>query len=210
MWQNYMVVAVDVGELSEAARALSTLVEMRSGKDAAAVVDYAVLSKLVDAVTRESWNGGKGDEDKEGPVTSNEGFGLLPIVDRLFDSVILPKVSDSPRVFAIHARLYRWKEDWAAALECYLKAYRSGVAADERIERELPRFREAVEDLEELVNLMQNLGPRAKEQEEMQGRVKGKAKWHDWKFQARTLVRTFTGRVKDRCVPGSRVSRHGS
>jgi tetratricopeptide (TPR) repeat protein len=200
MWQNYMVVAVDVGELSEAARALSTIVGQRAGKEASLAVDHAVLSKLVDAVTREPWNDGKGDENKEGPVTSNEGLALLPIVDRLFNVVILPRVSDDPRIYAIQARLYRWKEDWAAALECYMKAYRSGVANDEEIERDVKRFREAIEDLEELVNIMQNLGPKAKEQEERAGLVKGKAKWNDWKFQARTLVRTFTGRVKDRCV----------
>jgi hypothetical protein len=198
MWQNYMVVAVDVGELSEAARALSRIVEERAGKEAANAVDPAVLSKLVDAVTRESWNDGKGDEDREGPVTSNEGLALYPIVERLFNVVILPRVSDSPRVYAIQARLFRWKEDWSAALECYMKAYRCGVANDSAIERDVSRFREAIEDLEELVNIMQNLGPKAKEQEVKAGLVKGKAKWNDWKFQARTLVRTFTGRVKDR------------
>jgi len=197
MWQNYMVVAVDVGELSEAARALSTIVGQRTGREASLAVDHAVLSKLVDAVTREPWNNGKGDENKEGPVTSNEGLALLPIVDRLFNVVILPRVSNDPRIYAIQARLYRWKEDWAAALECYMKVYRSGVANDEEIERDVKRFREAIEDLEELINIMQNLGPKAKEQEERLGLVKGKAKWNDWKFQARTLVRTFTGRVKD-------------
>lgn len=196
MWQNYMVVAVDVGELSEAARALSRIVEERAGKEAANAVDPAVLSKLVDAVIREPWNAGKGDENREGPVTSNEGLALYPIVERLIKVVILPRVSDSPRVYAIQARLFRWQEDWSAALECYMKAYRCGVANDIEIERDVNRFKEAIEDLEELVSIMQNLGPKAKEQEEKAGLVKGKAKWNDWKFQARTLVRTFTGRVK--------------
>src|SRR5947209_2026869 len=100
MWQNYMVVAVDVGELSEAARALSTIVGQRTGREASLAVDHAVLSKLVDAVTREPWNNGKGDENKEGPVTSNEGLALLPIVDRLFNVVILPRVSNDPRIYA--------------------------------------------------------------------------------------------------------------
>jgi hypothetical protein len=198
MWTNYMIVAVDVGELSEAARALSRIVQGRLGKDVSNAIDVAVLSKLVDAVTREDWNGGKGSLQEGQPRTSNEGLGLLPIVDRLFNEVILPRVSNSPRIYAVQARLFRWKEDWSAALDCYLKAYRCGIAQDEQIERELSRFKEAVPDLEELVDLMRMFGPRAKEQEAAQGLEKGKAKWNDWKFQARTLVRTFIGRTKDR------------
>lgn len=195
-----MVVAVDVGELSEAARALGRIVQGRVGKDVSSAIDDAVLSKLVDAVTREDWNGGKGSLHEGQPRTSNEGLGLLPIVERLFNEVILPRVSDSPRIYAIQARLFRWKEDWSAALDCYLKAYRCGIAQDVQVERDAERFREAVLDLEELVDVMRMLGPRAKEQEAAQGLQKGKAKWNDWKFQARTLVRTFSGRTRDRCV----------
>ncbi|KAJ9097544.1 hypothetical protein QFC19_006718 [Naganishia cerealis] len=197
MWTNYMVVAVDVGELAEAARALGRIVQGRLGKDVSSAIDDAVLSKLVDAVTREDWNGGKGNLPEGQPRTSNEGLGLLPMVERLFNEVILPRVSDSPRIYALQARLFRWKEDWSAALDCYLKAYRCGIAQDEQVERNIDRFREAVEDLEELIDLMRMLGLRAKEQEVAQGLQKGKAKWNDWKFQARTLVRTFTGRTKD-------------
>lgn len=198
MWQNYMIVAVDVGQLAEAARALSRAIESKNGREAAKDVDLAVLAKLVDAVVREDWNGGAGSRPEGQPMTSNEGMGLLPIVSRLFDVVILPRISDSPRVYAIYAKLFRWKEDWASALDCYMKAYRCGIATDETVERDLSRFREAVEDVEELIDLMRLLGPRAKEQEEALGLEKGKAKWADWKFQARTVVRVFQGRTKDR------------
>jgi hypothetical protein len=197
MWQNYMIVAVDVGQLSEAARALSRTLESKNARDAATQVDLAVLSKLVDAVTREDWNGGAGSRSPDQPYTSNEGMGLLPIVERLFEVVILPRVAETSRIYAIYAKIFRWKEDWAGALNCYMKAYRSGIASDETVERELPRFKDAVEDLEELVDVMRLLGPQAKEQEAVQGLEKGKAKWSDWKFQARTMVRTFQGRTKD-------------
>ena len=52
MWYNYMVVAMDVGELSEACRALARMVRMRIEKDGVAAIDIEVLNKLVDAVTR--------------------------------------------------------------------------------------------------------------------------------------------------------------
>ena len=56
MWNNYMVVAMDVGELSEACRALGRVVEERSAKDGASCVDVDVLDRLVNAVTRVSPN----------------------------------------------------------------------------------------------------------------------------------------------------------
>ena len=52
MWNNYMIVALDVGELSEACRALGRVVEERAAKDGAACVDEDVLDRLVDAATR--------------------------------------------------------------------------------------------------------------------------------------------------------------
>ena len=76
-----MIVAMDVGELSEACRALGRIVEERSAKDGAACVDEDVLERLVNAVTRAPANP---DDAVEGSGTTqdtahnpNEGHGLL-------------------------------------------------------------------------------------------------------------------------------------
>jgi hypothetical protein len=183
MWQNYMVIAIDVGELSESARAMTRVIEEIRQTDAAVSVDIDVLDKLVDSVTREDWNGGTPKI-----TTSNEGFGLLPIVDRLFDHVILPRVSDSPRIWRSHSRLLRWKEDWGGAMEDCLRAYRCGVAQDPAIERDAAKWREAVEEIEELVTVLSALGPKVVKPE---GEKRG-----DWKFQAKGIVRTFMGRTR--------------
>jgi hypothetical protein len=184
MWQNYMIIAIDVGELSESARAMTRVIEeMPTSSNPMLAIDTEVLDKLVDSVTREDWNGGTPKV-----TTSNEGFGLLPIVDRLFDSVILPRVSDSPRIWRCHARLLRWKEDWSGAMEDYLRAYRCGLAQDPAIERDAVKWRDAVEEIEELVTVLSALGPKVVRGE---GEKKG-----DWKFQARGIVRTFMGRTR--------------
>ncbi|BEJ12813.1 hypothetical protein CspHIS471_0212730 [Cutaneotrichosporon sp. HIS471] len=188
MWQNYMVVSVDVGELAEAVRAMTRVVEVMGTKDPLLAVNPEVLDKLVDAISRDSWNDGNGPADGKPPPTSNEGWGLLPLVDRLFDSTILPRISDDPRVWRAHARLLRWKEDWAGALEDYVRAYRADVVSDERVERDRARFAEAVSEVEDLVATFQLLGPKVP-------RVEGKK--GDWRFQARGIVRTFMGRTKD-------------
>jgi hypothetical protein len=189
MWQNYMVVAIDVGELAEAVRAMTRVVEEMAARDPVLAVDPAVLDKLVDAIARADWNNGAGPADGKPPSTSNEGWGLLPLVERLFTTTILPRVSDSARVWRSHARLLRWKEDWAGAVDDYLRAYRVTVASDERVERDRTRWREAVEEIEDLVATLSQLGPRIP-------RVEGK-KGGDWRFQARGIVRTFMGRTRE-------------
>ncbi|WVF71951.1 hypothetical protein IAT40_006761 [Kwoniella sp. CBS 6097] len=201
MWQNYMIISIDVGELAESARAMTRIVEELATKDPVLAVDPDVLDKLVDSVTRDDYS--LLEQGEVIPTSSNEGFGLLPIVERLFDITILPRISDSPRVWRAHARLLRWKEDWAGAQEDYLRAYRCSVVSDEKVERDLGKWREAVQEIEDLVAVLSQLGPKAKLQEEKaqaggegQGEV-AKKKKGDWKFQARGLVRTFMGRTRE-------------
>ncbi|GAA5983716.1 hypothetical protein JCM10908_000392 [Rhodotorula pacifica] len=186
MWYNYMVVAMDVGELSEACRALARMVRMRIEKDGVAALDIEVLNKLVDAVTR-----GQETEEEQEPdhVNPNVGKGLFRVVEHLITDGILPHLSSSPDVFLAHARLSLWSGDYAAALDSHLKAYRAAVASDESVERDLPRFREACEQVETVVSMLENLG--TKDGKDGQPVAK------DWKFQARSLVRTFLGRTKE-------------
>jgi tetratricopeptide (TPR) repeat protein len=189
LWQNYMVVSIDVGELAEAVRAMTRVVEEMATNDPIVGVDPEVLDKLVDAVTRDDWNNGDGPADGKPPPTSNEGWGLYPLMERLFDVTILPRISDNARVWRTHARLLRWKEDWAGAVDDYLRAYRVTVAQDERVERDRTHFRSAVEEIEDLVATLSQLGPRIP-------KIEGK-KGGDWRFQARGIVRTFMGRTRE-------------
>ncbi|KAH9927341.1 uncharacterized protein B0H18DRAFT_1094527 [Fomitopsis serialis] len=156
MWSNYMIVAMDVGELSEACRALGRI-------DGAESVDADVLDRLVDAVTRAPANP---DDAVEGSgsggqavLNPNEGHGLLRRVNDLFERTILPRVS-SPRIFRARARLLTWQG-----------------------ETDVQKWREAVGEVEEMVDVLRNFGPRAE--------------GFKWKLQARSILRTFMGRTKD-------------
>ncbi|EIN11027.1 TPR-like protein [Punctularia strigosozonata HHB-11173 SS5] len=196
MWNNYMIVAVDVGELSEACRALGRVIEERSSRSqnesdgayAESYVDEDVLDRLVDAVTRAPANP---DDAVEGEGTArdaalnpNEGHGLYKRVLDLFDRIVLPRVS-SPRVFRAYARLLTWQSHWVDALKAYMDAYRCGVAGTwERGEEDLRKWREAVSEVEEIVDVLRNFGPRAEE-------------GLNWRSQARSVVRTFMGKTKD-------------
>ncbi|KAF8592276.1 tetratricopeptide repeat domain 27 [Ramaria rubella] len=179
MWVNYMVVSVDVGELAEATRATSRIVELRAERDGAGCVDEEVLERLVDAVTRVPFDQ---PTDATGR-TSNEGLGLLPRVLDLFERTILPRLS-SPRIFRAYARLLTWQGRWADTLKAHLDAYREGPAGQmTNSETDVGKWREAVGEVEDVVDVMRNFGPRADGSR--------------WLFQARSVVRSFMGKTKD-------------
>ncbi|TBU58682.1 TPR-like protein [Dichomitus squalens] len=186
MWNNYMIVALDVGELSEACRALSRVVEERAVKDGAACVDEDVLDRLVEAATRgpedAGASGGEGATAEAKKATQTTG--LERRVEELFTRTILPRVS-SPRIFRAWARLLTAQGRYADALNAHLDAYRAGPAGTiEKGETDVEKWRGAVGEVEEIVDVLRNFGPRYGE-------------GFNWKLQARSIVRTFMGRTRD-------------
>ncbi|EGO02136.1 hypothetical protein SERLA73DRAFT_166631 [Serpula lacrymans var. lacrymans S7.3] len=187
MWSNYMIVAMDVGELSEACRAQARIVEERSAKVGAECVDEEVLERLVDAVTRapadpdEAVEGdGKASHALRNP---NEGHGLLKRVLDLLERTVLPRIS-STRIFRAYARLLTWQSRWEDALRAYLDGYRCSTAGTfEKSATDAEQWREAVSEVEDMVDILRNFGPRV-------GRF-------NWRLQGRSIVRTFMGRTKD-------------
>ena len=191
MWANFAVVALDVGELAEAARAVGRVVEQTDGK---AGVDVDVLDRLVDAVAR-------GEEAAPHPADASESAALAgevsleghdpnssPALSKtlfaLFDRVLLPRVA-SARVFRAYARLLMHARRYADALKAHLDAYRAGPAA--ALQRgdtpDAEAWADAVREVREIVDVLANLGPR----------VEGSR----WKAQARSLVRVFMARMRD-------------
>ncbi|KAF7317885.1 hypothetical protein MKEN_00876400 [Mycena kentingensis (nom. inval.)] len=180
MWYNYMIVAMDVGELSEAARALGRVVDMH-GADG---LDIDVVEKLVDAVTR-------GDSDAAAEDAANQpnsGRALYRPVMHLLEDIVLPRISTSPRVFRAYARLLRWSTPprWADALKASMDAYRCGVAAELEADggaatatATTEQWRDAVGEVTDIVDALRNFGPLAED-------VGTK-----WKGQARSVVRSF-------------------
>jgi hypothetical protein len=182
MWQNYMVVSMDVGELQEACRALGRIVDQTGDKVGANSVDEDVLERLVDAITRAPSK--LEDAIANGEVLNpNEGHGLYKNVLGLFEHIILPRMS-TPRIFRAYARLESWQYKWEDAIKAYLDGYRSSSAGTiEKGETDLVKWRDAITEVEEIVDILTNFGPR----------VEG----YKWKVQARSIVRTFMGRTRD-------------
>ncbi|KAF9541181.1 hypothetical protein CPC08DRAFT_700867 [Agrocybe pediades] len=184
MWYNYMIVAMDVGELQESCRALGRIVEQTGDKAGSLACDEDVLDRLVDAVTRALPDQEAAAE--EGAVAAqnpNEGHGLYRNVLNLFERTILPRLS-SRRIFRAYGRLLSWQRRWEDAIKAYMDAYRAGVGAGlEKGDTDPEKWREAVAEVEDIVDILRNFGPR----------VEG----YKWRLQARSIVRTFIGRTRE-------------
>lgn len=181
MWMNYMVVSMDVGELTEACRALARIVERRADKDGSSSVDEDVLDKLVDAATRSAAQAETepSEVQQKGSWTSKE---LLKRVTELLDKTILPRVATT-RVFRARARLYTFHADYESAIRLYMDAYRLSVAGSaEKGEMDVNNWRVAVVEVEEIVDVLQNFGP--------------KIEGYKWGLQARSIVRSFMGKTR--------------
>lgn len=192
MWQNYMIVSMEVGELAEACRALARVVEELSEKEGEASVDLDVLERLVNAVAYAPLTA----EGSSTTLRPNEGRVLLPRVMDLLTRTILPRISSSPRVFRAYAKLLIWQQNrWGDALEAHMNAYRCSVVSDERVETDLDRWRQAVDEVMDLVDVLRNIGPRVGIEGDLSSNLSSEKKLN-WQFQARSIVRTFMGRTK--------------
>jgi hypothetical protein len=181
MWTNYMVVSMDVGELTEACRALARIVERRADKDGSASVDEDVLDKLVDAATR-SFVQAEADPSEVQQQRSWTPKELLKRVTELLDNTILPRVATT-RVFRARARLYTFHADYESTIRLYMDAYRLSVAGSaEKGDMEVDNWRAAVTEVEEIVDVLRNFGP--------------KIEGYKWGLQARSIVRNFMGKTR--------------
>lgn len=203
VWTNYMVVSVDVGLLSEAARALARIVEIRTRESsqsaeptqaATTIVDMTVLNKLVNAVIRAP---AAETEDTEAPASSlrraNEGEGLRPAVERLFVDTLLPRFSSEPAVWQAYARLLFSQSEFRAMLHARIQSFQCGLGSPEALDVVTDRavWVRAKDELQELCDLLANLATRPASPGSDEEALP------DWQFRARTLVRTFMARTRD-------------
>ena len=96
-----------------------------------------------------------------GTDPSSQTAGLDRRVSDLLERTILPRVS-SPRIFRARARLLLAQGKHADALTAYMDAYRAGPAGslERGAQTEVRAWREGVREVEEVVDVLRNFGPR--------------------------------------------------
>ncbi|KEI37379.1 uncharacterized protein L969DRAFT_96458 [Mixia osmundae IAM 14324] len=191
VWQNFMIVSVDVGELTDAARALGKLVELRADKVGDEAIDFEVLERLVNAVTR-----GKSyaelsappvDNSDETDVGPNSSRALWPRVKDLFERTLLPRISSAPRLFLAYANLLYWAGDLKGSIDAHLKAYRCSSAVKDEAASQQSVFITAAQEVLDVVDVLRNMGSKE---------VDGQLVLADWRYQAKSIVRTFLARTR--------------
>ncbi|KAF9205966.1 hypothetical protein BGZ49_003210 [Haplosporangium sp. Z 27] len=184
IWSNYMYCSLDVGDFTEAIRAMGMLVELRwkqkKGEEKDDIVDIVILDRIVQGLTR----------DLKDLYSRRVAFQESKIEELLLG--ITNRITNDPRIWRICGKFYFWKKDYLECLECQLKAYRS-VVHNPKIETEQAEFEKAVEATIEMVDWYRNLGPLSYKDEQGQDQLVAK----DWAYRSKQMIKSLMARTRD-------------
>ena len=184
IWSNYMYCSLDVGDFTEAIRAMGMLVELRwknrKEGEKHEIVDIVILDRIVQGVTR----------DLKDLYSRRVAFQESRVEELLLG--ITNRVTTDPRIWKICGKFYFWQQNYPECLECHLKAYRA-VIHNPKIETEQAEFEKAVESAVDMVDWYRNLGPLTFKDE--QGLEQPVAK--DWAYRSKQMIKSLMARTKD-------------
>ncbi|CAG8554868.1 12569_t:CDS:1 [Funneliformis mosseae] len=188
IWTNYLYTAIDIGEFAEAIRAMQRVVDLRWEKEKDSCVDLQVLELLVNAVTQ-------GIQD----ARQNSASQLAPRLEKLLTETITSRITSNQHIWRLCAKFWFWKKEYDEALEAYLKAYRS-VLRDPNLGNSYDVFEKVANAALEVVEAYQNFGEKKvlrKIDSNDDGLEIEKIVCKDWKYQAKSLLKSLIGRTKN-------------
>ncbi|CAB11723.2 TPR repeat-containing protein C19B12.01 [Schizosaccharomyces pombe] len=172
IWENYMLISVDVNKWSEVIRALRRIIEIKGKDEGERAVDVQCLDLVVNYVMQSC---------------DNDASGLARMLNELLKMVV-PLITNDVRLWRIVARYYLWRRHFAESLNATLKAYRILISSP-NVTSDEATWNKTVEGALELVEAYANLG-------EMPGRMGGVVA-KDWKFKSRSVLRSLIGKGKN-------------
>ncbi|KAJ3290539.1 hypothetical protein HDU79_003154 [Rhizoclosmatium sp. JEL0117] len=202
IWDNYLFISLDLGEFGESVRAMTRVFEIRSSpvraaelsKNPESLVDLGCLQILVHAVVH----------DIQGADGLTAGAHVKQI-NTLLEGVV-NKMSGSARLFTLCSQFYTSQEQYKLALEYLGKAYRVYLHAPE-LNNDERLFKLGADVTERLAEGYREFGPLESAPRLDSEAVDGAADeaerpvlvpvCADWRYQARTALRTFISRTKD-------------
>lgn len=185
IWSNLLAVAGSTNPPSwnDIVSAQRRICELRGETDGEKCVDPELLELLVRYI-----------------VQSDDGFdiskpGLPRLVNELVEKHIKPLITVSPSLWTTLATLYMHTNRPSSALECHEKAWRA-VTSQPNWETKTEKEWDAVaQQTVDLVDAYETLGPR--ERTEGLAAGSGELVAKDWKFKARSAVRSVMGKGKE-------------
>lgn len=179
IYENYLIVAAKLQEWNDVLLATRELVDIRGKSDGEASIDIPVIEKLVEIlVSTEYTSSGE----------SRQTYFQKSCVDLVCN--ILPSViTKSARCWRIVARVELWRQKPWASLECHEKAYRA-LAQRPELDTDEAAWNEAIDSCSDLVAAYESLG-------ELPGKYGADdVVCKDWKYKARTTVRSLMSKGK--------------
>jgi len=200
IWQNVLNVSVKLSPppYADIIVAQTRLIDLRSKTEGEGCVDIDVAEGLLAHLIASSPQAGETNEPKEetlAPDGRARRPGISKMTTDLIQNRITPLITTSRRLWLLSAKLSLHLQHPSAALSAYEKAWRvtlnkpgweSGSKDAE------PLWKEVVEATIELVDAYESLGERKWEG----GLGEGEVVCRDWRFKARSAVRSVMGRGK--------------
>ncbi|KAJ4353570.1 uncharacterized protein N0V89_005300 [Didymosphaeria variabile] len=185
IWSNVLAVAGSTNPPSwpDIVNAQRRICEIRGETDGEKCVDAELLELLVRHV-----------------VQSEDGFdiskpGLARLVNELIEKHIKPLITVSPSLWTTLATLYMHTNRPSSALECHEKAWRAVTSQPNWETKTEKEWDVVVQQTVDLVDAYETLGPR--ERSEGLAAGSGELVAKDWKFKARSAVRSVMGKGKE-------------
>ncbi|KAF9210655.1 hypothetical protein BGZ59_009145 [Podila verticillata] len=184
IWSNYMYCSMDVGDFTEAIRAMGMLVELRWKKKdehpEEEIVDIVILDRIVQGLTR----------DLKDLFSRRVAFQEQRIEELLLG--ITNRITNDPRIWKLCGKFYFWQKNYVECLECQLKAYRS-VIHNPKIETDQAEFEKAVEAAVEMVDWYRNLGHLSYKDKAGAEQLVAK----DWAYRSKQMIKSLMARTRD-------------
>jgi tetratricopeptide (TPR) repeat protein len=191
IWINVLTVAASTNppSWSDVITAQRRVCELRGATDGEKCIDEEVLDLLVRHTIQEE---GSSDTSKAG---------LPRMVNELIENHIKPLITVSPKLWTILSTLYVHTNRPSSALECQEKAWRALTSQPNWENSAEASWNAVVDQTVDLVDAYESLGCR--ERTEGLAAGSGELVAKDWKFKARSAVRSVMGKGKDNWEDGT-------
>ncbi|KAJ1555248.1 hypothetical protein HK405_002900 [Cladochytrium tenue] len=207
IWENFLYVSMDVGELADTVLAMRNIFELRTssrsdngsatGDKLERAYDFAVLRAVVESVMA-------GDELPSGTSARTLATPVEQLLERFTDGAAGGSAAGGPQVadlFSLRAEFALWRGRAGESLEFRQRAYRA-VLHSPALAGEYGAFERAAAAARALAEAYATCGPREAETRN-DGSDAGALVCADWRYQRRTMLKTLVSRTKVNGLAGS-------
>ncbi|KAF2472926.1 TPR-like protein [Lindgomyces ingoldianus] len=187
IWSNVLTVAASTNPPSytDIVNAQRRICELRGSTDGEKCVDEDILDLLVRHIVQE-------EESSSFDVSRP---GLPRLANELIEKHIKPLITMSPKLWIILSTLYIHTNRPSSALEAHEKAWRAATSQPKWESGTEAQWNSVVNQTIDLVDAYESLGPRERTEGLSEGSGALVAK--DWRFKARSAVRSVLGKGRD-------------